>query len=107
MLSGCVNLPNQTTQSVPTTNQNESTNQDTSTLYSLVDIGKHNSADDCWMAIDGKVYDATSYVNKHPNPDILKGCGQDATAMYQEERKHAGRRAKADLPTLQVGELTR
>lgn len=72
-------------------------------MYSLADISSHNSANSCWMAINGTVYDVTSYIDKHPDgPSILKGCGKDATDMYTEVRKHR-REGDAMLPTYAIG----
>ena len=71
--------------------------------YTISDIASHNSASSCWMAINGTVYDVTSYIDKHPDgPSILKGCGKDATDMYTEVRKHA-REGDAMLPTYAIG----
>ncbi len=73
--------------------------------YALVDVAKHNSATDCWMAISGKVYDVTSYVDNHPGgPAILKGCGQDATTIFNSVPKHSGK-ADSILPTYYIGDL--
>ncbi len=78
---------------------------DTSTKYSLDDVAKHATADDCWMAIDGKVYNVTSYVDQHPGgPAILKGCGKDATDMFNSVEKHAGK-ATGMLGEFQIGLL--
>jgi cytochrome b involved in lipid metabolism len=34
--------------------------------YTLAEVKKHNKANDLWMAINGKVYDVTSFVDRHP-----------------------------------------
>ena len=57
----------------------------------LADVAKHATASDCWLIVSDKVYDVTSYVNEHPGgPAILKGCGKEATALFQGVDKHAG-----------------
>lgn len=53
--------------------------------YTLVDIAQHAKAEDCWMAINGKVYNATDYVTQHPGGKaIVKGCGTDASVLFNE-----------------------
>jgi hypothetical protein len=32
----------------------------------LAEVGKHNSAHDCWLVIHGYVYDVTSFLASHP-----------------------------------------
>ena len=50
-------------------------------VYSLEDIAAHNTLDDCWMAMEGKVYDFTEYIPKHPTPPAIMEawCGKEAT----------------------------
>ena len=58
---------------------------------SMEELAKHNSRDDCWIAIDGKVYDITSFIYQHPGGDaILKGCGKDATQLYRTRPMGSG-----------------
>lgn len=60
---------------------NSDSNQEA--VISLGELAQHNSADDCWMAIEGLVYDVTSYVSSHPGEEqILLGCGKDATSLF-------------------------
>ena len=52
---------------------------------SLTDFGSHNSASDCWIQINGNVYDVTNYLNEHPGGAgfILPYCGgPDATEAF-------------------------
>ena len=44
-------------------------------------VAIHNTQEDCWMAIEGKVYDLTAYLDRHPTPPeiLLPYCGTDAT----------------------------
>lgn len=76
------------------------------TPYSLDEIGLHNVESDCWMAIDGNVYDVTSFIasGKH-NSLILEGCGKDATEMFNKEGKHRGPEAQNVLQESQIGIL--
>lgn len=53
--------------------------------YGLDEIAQHNSDTDCWMAIEGKVYNVTDFVGKHPGGKaIINGCGKDATTLFNE-----------------------
>jgi len=88
---------------VPPTSTGEA--EKASATFTLDDVAKHASETDCWMAIDGKVYDATKTVDKHAGgPAILKGCGKEATELFNAVEKHGGK-ARGFLPSLQIGTL--
>jgi cytochrome b involved in lipid metabolism len=72
--------------------------------YSLADIAAHNSGDNCWMALDGKVFDVSKYTPKHPGGEaILQGCGKDATEMFKGV-PHSDK-ATAMLGSFYIGDL--
>jgi cytochrome b involved in lipid metabolism len=50
----------------------------------MEDVRQHNSDDDCWIAIHGKVYDLTDFAEEHPaGPEsILELAGQDGTEAF-------------------------
>lgn len=50
-------------------------------VITLEALAAHNSEADCWMAIEGKVYNLTDYLPKHPTPAsmLLPWCGKEAT----------------------------
>jgi cytochrome b involved in lipid metabolism len=78
--------------------------------YTLDEVAKHNSESDCWLAIEGKVYDVTEFVGRHPGGKaILNGCGKDATTLFNErptnnKGPHPDQ-AKAQLPSFEIGTL--
>ncbi|XOV87754.1 MAG: cytochrome b5 domain-containing protein [Pseudomonadota bacterium] len=49
--------------------------------YTAEEVAKHNNLQDCWMVIEGKVYDLSTYVPKHPTPPavLVPWCGKEAT----------------------------
>ena len=41
--------------------------------YSLQDVAKHATPGDCWMSINGQVYDFTAYLPGHPaDPAVIQ-----------------------------------
>lgn len=105
VLSGCGADKNI---SIPENNQNnknmENTNQVNSAAgYTLEEVTKHFSKDDCWLASNGRVYDVTSFVDKHPGGEaILQGCGKDMSEFFNT--KHA-KQSKEQLPAFYIGDL--
>jgi len=52
--------------------------------FLMAEIEKHDTEHDCWIVVDGKVYDCTSYMDLHPGggDSILILAGQDATEDF-------------------------
>ena len=74
------------------------------TSISASTLAKHASPADCWSAVDGKVYNLTNWINKHPGgPAFIKGmCGIDASAAF--DTQHSGQQRPAQfLAGYQVG----
>ena len=79
----------------------------TTTYISLVEVAKHNSAENCWTSISGNVFDITNYVKSglHPGGDkILNACGVEATEMFNSIPKH-GDKARGNLDASFIGKL--
>lgn len=50
-----------------------------------VELSRHSTREDCWLAINGLVFDVTEYIERHPGGDqILRGAGRDATRLFRE-----------------------
>lgn len=49
----------------------------------------HNTASDCWLIINSKVYNITSYLSEHPGgaASIIAYCGKEATAAFETKDK--------------------
>ncbi len=97
------------TQPPPTPNETTSSVVDatpTKSGYALADVAKHNSASSCWTAINGNVYDVTSWINQHPGgPEaILSLCGTDGSSAFNTQ--HGGqRRPASELASFRIGPL--
>merc|ERR1719482_2233534 len=52
--------------------------------YTLEEVAKHNTKADCWVVLDGKVLDVTSFLSEHPGGElaILTFAGKDATEEF-------------------------
>ncbi|CAI7621800.1 unnamed protein product [Penicillium manginii] len=57
-----------------------------SRILTLQDVARHKTQDDVWLAIHGKVYDVTKFLDEHPGGDevVLDKAGQDATAEFDD-----------------------
>lgn len=55
--------------------------------YSAGEVAKHRSQSDCWLTIDGSVYDVSEYVARHRkfDYDIKKHCGSEASELWQNK----------------------
>ncbi|KAH8818999.1 FMN-dependent dehydrogenase-domain-containing protein [Xylogone sp. PMI_703] len=67
-------------------------------VISVTEISKHNSPQDVWIVVDGKVYDMTKFTPEHPGGAeiILRYAGRDASNAYNEV--HAPSLIKKSLP---------
>ncbi|KAJ2989042.1 hypothetical protein NUW58_g3669 [Xylaria curta] len=55
-------------------------------MLSAQEIASHCSPSSCWIVVDDKVYDVTSYLNEHPGGSavLVKQGGTDATAEFRK-----------------------
>jgi cytochrome b involved in lipid metabolism len=77
--------------------------------FSMSDVAKHNSENDCWIVIDGKVYDVTSYIESHPGGKVMANfCGQDGSLAFATKGKNKPHSPAAYeiLKTLYIGDLS-
>jgi cytochrome b involved in lipid metabolism len=73
--------------------------------YTLAEVSTHNNKSDCWLAVEGSVYDVTKFVDQHPGgEEILKGCGKDATSLFNSVPNHADQ-GRELLPSYVIGKL--
>ncbi|XP_022735311.1 cytochrome b5-like isoform X2 [Durio zibethinus] len=55
-------------------------------VFTLAQVSDHNSRKDCWLIINGKVYDVTKFLEDHPGGDevLLSATGKDATDDFED-----------------------
>jgi len=62
-------------------------------VFSVEDVARHNSSDDCWVIVRGKVYDVTAWGPKHPGGDLLfVKAGGDCTQLFDSYHPLSARR---------------
>lgn len=73
------------------------------------EVGKHNSATDCWTIINGKVYNLTSYLSVHPGGAVpmLPYCGKEASQAFATKDTGSAHSANASniLASYYIGNL--
>ncbi len=96
-----------TTTTKPTTKPTGTTPVPTApTGITLAVIAQHSSRTSCWSAINGTVYDLTSWIPNHPGGEqnILRICGGDGSDEYNGQ--HGGsRRTASILAGFKIGPL--
>lgn len=52
--------------------------------YSIKEVKRHNTIEDCWLIAHNKVYDVTDFIKKHPigSEPIVKKAGTNCTLDY-------------------------
>jgi cytochrome b involved in lipid metabolism len=85
--------------------------QNNKPTISMNDFTRHNSVNDCWIRINGNVYNITNFLNEHPGgPDIiLPYCGgPDATGAFATKGGRGAHSPRADqlLQGLLIGILS-
>ncbi|XP_073129597.1 cytochrome b5-like [Henckelia pumila] len=74
-------------------------------LFTLAEISQHNNKKDCWLLINGKVYDVTKFLEDHPGGDdvLLTATGKDATDDFEDVGHSSS--ARATMEEFFVGEF--
>lgn len=74
--------------------------------WSIGEVEAHASKEGCWTAINGSVYDLTSWIAVHPGGParILNLCGQDGTGAFTKKHGDSSK-AQAALVLLKIGSL--
>lgn len=101
-----------TTTSTTTTGTTPSTGSGQATIpkpsgYTMAQVTAHNTQSSCWTAINGSVYNVTSWISQHPGgaQAIISLCGTDGSAAFNDQ--HGGqRRPASELASFKIGALT-
>lgn len=75
--------------------------------YTLAQVAAHHTPSNCWSAINGSVYDLTSWIPNHPGgPQAIEMlCGIDGSNLFNGQ--HGGdRRVASILAGFKLGSLT-
>lgn len=82
--------------------------------YTLTEISRHNKEKDCWIAVNGFVYEATEFIASSPSAQrktVSKECGKDATIQFNAKptgvKMSTWENIKAGLQNFQVGLLAK
>merc|ERR1712046_548243 len=75
------------------------------TQYTLSELSKHNKGNDCWVVVDGNVYDVTEFLSEHPGGKrvIMTHAGKDCTDQFHA--MHAPSILPKHGPNMQIGVL--
>jgi len=76
--------------------------------YTVSEIARHSSRDDCWYSLYGKVWDVTDYLDKHKGGAIimLPWCGKseaETIPEYEAAKKHDEALLYKKTPELEIG----
>lgn len=74
--------------------------------YSMAQVKKHATPTDCWTAINGSVYDLTTWIARHPGGSgpIIRLCGTNGSRAFMSQHGGDGR-AAAELRSFRIGKL--
>ena len=77
--------------------------------YAAAEVAKHSTSTDCWIIVDGRVYDVTRYLSQHPAGarTITPWCGKESTVAYETEDGAGTHSSRADrlLESYAIGAL--
>jgi ferredoxin-NADP reductase len=73
--------------------------------WTLKEVRRHNSRQDCWMVLRGRVYNVTSYLRYHPGSieELMRSAGDRADDLFDEAHSYVN--AEAILESCCVGLL--
>lgn len=75
-------------------------------VYAMAEVTTHKTPADCWSAINGSVYDLSTWVSRHPGgPAAIESlCGTDGSVTFSKQHGTTPKPQEA-LILLKIGEL--
>jgi predicted heme/steroid binding protein len=75
--------------------------------YTWQEVRRHNTATDCWIVIDGKVYNVSKWLKCHPGGalPLLHSAGQDCSSVFKSFHPFSWIREKR-LPPFYIGDIS-
>lgn len=87
-------------------------NEPEAVTYTLDDVAKHSTPNDCWIILHGKVYDVSEFgTSGHPGGEaVYQGCGIDATELFETRPTGSGtphsEQARTYTDNFYIGDLS-
>lgn len=75
--------------------------------FSWQEVAKHNTAESAWVIVDGKVYDITKFMDKHPGGRemLLLSAGRECTDLFNSYHWLNPGKPRAIISKYEIGEL--
>ena len=109
LLTGTPSQPKLSTPTPSVLQTQQNTSQETTkTVFTLSEVNKHATENDCWIIINTVVYNVSSYNQNHPGGSLRAYCGKDATQGYDNKsgRGSHSSRANALLVDMAIGNIS-
>jgi cytochrome b involved in lipid metabolism len=82
---------------------------DVEVTLDMKEIAKHNTTGDCWLLINNKIYNVSSYLSAHPGgaSTISPYCGKEASSAFATKDKNKPHSTSANnlLSNYYIGDL--
>ncbi|MDQ5950549.1 MAG: hypothetical protein QG585_491 [Patescibacteria group bacterium] len=95
-----------TTTETKTTTTSNTTTTSTQKTFTLAEVSAHSSKTSCYTTMNGKVYDITSYIPRHPGGEreIMQVCGKNGSSLFEDQ--HGGQSKPNNiLKSFEIGTL--
>ena len=75
--------------------------------FTWEEVAAHNSAESCWVTLEGRVYDITPFLDRHPGGReiLLLAAGRECTDLFRSYHWRAEERSRKYLADFDIGAL--